>query len=261
MQSDGQQAADFLEVLYPTLEASGLKTEIACCDGSGWEQARERLEGIEAAGADYTLGIATAHGYSSYPSTPFDVPQKVWETEWADLEGPHTLAWYYNGSSGEGLTWANNIHNTFTVSNVSAFLFWQGADNTTSNSALILLDGDTVNVSKRLWAMAQWSRFVKPGATRIDVQSSDAAFNTTAFENADGSVAVQVINNSNATQSVLVSGLKAAGHQHSSSKPTVRGHLTNNDHDLALSPVKPLGGGRHGANIPAYSMMSFVLST
>lgn len=44
MLSDGQQAADFLKILYPTVQASGLQTEIACCDGSGWEQQRERLE-------------------------------------------------------------------------------------------------------------------------------------------------------------------------------------------------------------------------
>jgi len=82
MLSDGQQAADFLKVLYPTVKASGLKTEIACCDGSGWEQQRERLDGLEAAGAEYTLGLVTAHGYSSPPSTPFDTTGKVWETEW-----------------------------------------------------------------------------------------------------------------------------------------------------------------------------------
>ena len=77
MESSGQQAADFLKVLYPTLKASGLKTKIACCDGSGWEQARERIEGIQAAGAEYTLDIATAHGYDSPLTTPFATTKRV----------------------------------------------------------------------------------------------------------------------------------------------------------------------------------------
>lgn len=211
--------------------------------------------GLEAAGAEYTLGLVTAHGYSSAPSTPFDTTRKVWETEWADLDGPHTLAWYYNGTSGEGLTWANNIQQLFAVSNVSAALYWIGADNTTSNSALILIDGDTVQVSKRLWAFAQYSRFVKPGATRIEVESSGAAFNLTAFENADGSVAVQVINNSNSTQAVSLQGLSAGWHS------SVASWLTNNEHDLTRVAVQRLGTAGIQANVPALSMMSFVASS
>ncbi|KAK5132461.1 hypothetical protein LTR08_009072 [Meristemomyces frigidus] len=254
MLSDGQQAADFLTVLYPTLEASHLKTEIACCDGSGWEQNRERLAGLQAAGAEYTLGLVTAHGYSSPPGAPFATDRKVWETEWADLEGPHTLAWHENGTSGEGLTWANNIQQLFAVSNVSATLYWIGADNTTSNSALILLNNDTVHVSKRLWAFAQYSRFVKPGATRIEVASSNAALNMTAFENADKTVAVQVINNSNYTQAVTVQGLPVGKHS------SVVGWLTNNEHDLSKMGVQRVAGGGIGTSIPALSMMSFVAS-
>lgn len=77
MVSNGEQAADFLNVLYPTLQKSGLKTQIACCDGSGWEQQRQRLTGIQKYRQEDTLGIVTAHGYSSPPSTPFHTTKKV----------------------------------------------------------------------------------------------------------------------------------------------------------------------------------------
>lgn len=184
MVSSGEQAASFLEILSPTLQKSSLTTKIACCDGSGWEEQRERLTGIQNAGAESTLGIVTSHGYSSPLSTPLNTSKTVWQTEWADLEGAQTYAWYVNGSSGEGLTWANHIQQAFAVSNVSAFLHWIGAGNTTTNSALILLDGDTVHVSKRLWAFAQWGRTVVPGAVRVDARV-DFAVNVTAaaFEN------------------------------------------------------------------------------
>jgi len=129
-----------------------------------------------------------------------------------------------------------------------------GADNTTSNSALILIQNDTVQVSKRLWAFGQYSRFVKPGATRIDVAATGAAFNMTAFENADGSVAVQVINNNNVTETVTVQGLTVGRHS------SVAGWLTNNDHDLSRVPVKSVGRGKYQASIPAKSMFSFVSS-
>ncbi|RMY91595.1 hypothetical protein D0864_06049 [Hortaea werneckii] len=235
MLSDGQQAADFLEVFYPTLQASGLDTEIACCDGSGWDQSRERIEGIQAAGAENTLGLVTSHGYESYPNTPFDTKHN---TKSGRLNGRTSL---------ESRRWP--------VSNASAALYWIGADNTTTNSALILLDGDTVHVSKRLWAFGQYSRFVKPGATRIDVSAPDAsAMNMTAFENFDGSVAVQIINNGDSTENVRVAGLPLHWHTE------VSGWLTNNDHDLMYVPVGRFGRGDVHASIPPFSMMSLVTS-
>ncbi|KAE9972188.1 hypothetical protein EG328_005153 [Venturia inaequalis] len=227
MLSTGEQAADFLKVFHPVLKASGLNTTIACCDGEGWEGARERLSGIKEEGAEDTLEIATSHGYTAPPGIPFNTTKRVWQTEWADLSGPATLAWYNNGSTGEGLTWALHIHNAFVNSNVSAFLYWIGAGNTTTNSALILLRKDQVNVSKRLWAFAQYSRLIRPGAKRIDAtvvgqpiysvaalrhsistpprlhlfqkrnQTQPELF-TSAFLNPDSSTVVYVINNSSA---------------------------------------------------------------
>jgi O-glycosyl hydrolase len=253
MESSGLQAADFLVKLYPTVQQSGLRTKIACCDGSGWEQARERIEGIEAAGDEYTIEIATAHGYSSPLSTPFDTTKRVWQSEWADLTGPYTLAWYSNGSTGEGLTWANHIQSAFVVSNVSAFLHWIGAENsTTGNSMLIHLPGDNVIVSKRLWAFAQFSRFVKPDARRIAASSGSPGVNVTvsAFENVDGSVAVQVINNTDEDQTVDIAGLWSG---------SVKAWLTNNDEDLTEVQVQFAQGGP-GGTVQARSMVSYVFS-
>ena len=126
MQSSGQQAADFLEILYPTLRAAGLSTEIACCDGSGWEQNRERLTGIQEAGEEPALGLVTAHGYSSAPGAPFETSKKVWQTEWSTFDAIN-YDWYSGNASraqSEGLTWANHIQQAFSYSNVTGFLYW-----------------------------------------------------------------------------------------------------------------------------------------
>lgn len=101
-------------------------------------------------------------------------------------------------------------------SNLSGFLYWIGAENSTVNSVLIQLGTDDFEVSKRLWAFAGFSRFVRPGATRIGVDvagvpkiSSDAGDDllyTSAFENADGSTAVVMINNGHADYTVSMGG-------------------------------------------------------
>ncbi|EMC99090.1 glycoside hydrolase family 30 protein [Baudoinia panamericana UAMH 10762] len=253
MQSDGQQAADFLTVLYPTLQQAGISTQIACCDGSGWEENRERLTGIQAAGAEYTLGLVTAHGYSSAPGAPFATPKKVWQTEWSTFDNLN-YNWYVRGSQSEGLTWANHIQQTFTVSNVTGFLYWWGAANATDNEPLIFINGtNEVSVTKRLWAHAHFgSRFIRQGASRIGATvtgDSTNALNVSAFANTDGSTAIQVINNGNTTETVTLEGLYCP-------RP-VQTWLTNQANNLTLSVVHAGRRGNIVADVPAKSLLSF----
>jgi hypothetical protein len=77
MLSTGQQAADFLKIFHPILKASGLNTTIACCDGGGWEESRKQLSGLQGAGAEDTLEIASGHGYFSPPRTAFNTTKRV----------------------------------------------------------------------------------------------------------------------------------------------------------------------------------------
>ncbi|KAK5700055.1 hypothetical protein LTR97_006190 [Elasticomyces elasticus] len=255
MQSDGRQAADFIEVLHPTLQAAGLKTEIACCDGSGWQQNRERLTGIQEAGDEDLIGLVTAHGYSDYPSYPFNTTKHVWQTEWSTFD-PINYAWYSGGDrfQSDGITWANNIHNLFAVSNANGHLYWWGAANTTDNQSLLFVNGTSeVRVTGRLWAHAHWGKqFVRQGAYRVDATvTGSSALNVTAFENTDGTTAVQVINNSNDTLSVTLQGLNF----HRGAQT----YLTNNNHNLTRG-YAPVKRGHKGvvASVPGKSLLSFV---
>lgn len=74
---NGQQAADFINVFAPILKKSGYSTKQACCDAGGWEFQRYLLAGIQAADAEKHLGIVTAHGYITPPTTPFNTTKKV----------------------------------------------------------------------------------------------------------------------------------------------------------------------------------------
>ncbi|KAJ9626613.1 hypothetical protein H2203_004246 [Taxawa tesnikishii (nom. ined.)] len=258
MQSDGQQAADFLKVLYPTLKAAGLSTQIACCDGSGWEQQRERLEGIQAAGEEYTLGLVTAHGYSSRPSTPFATSKKVWQTEWSSFD-PINYNWYAAGNQSEGLTWANHIQQAFGVSNVTGFLYWWGAANTTDNQSLLFVNNTAeVRVTKRLWAHAHFgSRFIQQGAHRVSATVSNdptSSLNVTAFANTDGSTAVQVINNGNDTETVTLQGLNIKR------RNPVLTYLTNQANNLTQGYAVTQHGNQAVARVPAKSLLSFVVN-
>ena len=58
-ESDGYQAKDFLEVLYPTGKAAFPNTSVSCCDATGARQERNILYELESAGGGDYFDVAT----------------------------------------------------------------------------------------------------------------------------------------------------------------------------------------------------------
>lgn len=248
-----------MDILYPTLKRAGLKTEIACCDGGGWEAGRQRITGIQAAGRENLLGLATAHGYSSRPGLPFNTTKRVWQTEWSTFDAIN-YNWYSTGLQSDGLTWANNIQQAFSYSNVNGFLYWWGAANATDNESLIFVNGtNQVRVTARLWAHAHFGKkFIRKGATRIGTSvtgDTTKALNVTAFANTDGTTAIQVINNGNTTETVTVKGVNAVRGQRA-----VFSYLTNQQNNLTQKALE-VDNDQVNADVPAKSLLSFIVST
>ncbi|EJD43892.1 glycoside hydrolase [Auricularia subglabra TFB-10046 SS5] len=255
MQSSGTQAADFIKVLAPTIKSAGLSTQIACCDSEGWNNQVTMTAQLISAGVEDSLGVITSHSYSSKPNGPIRTSRNVWQTEYADLSGPlNPNNWYSNGGSGEGLTWANNIYSGIVDSNLSAYLYWIGAEPGNTNSALILTSGTTTTASKRLWAFAQWSRFVRPGAVRLGTAGSGSGLKFSAFRNKDGTLSVQVINTGGAAQTVNVA--VAGG---SFVPKSVAAWVSSQSVDIGTMSAT-LNGGTASGSVPAHAMVTFVLS-
>lgn len=195
MQSSGTQAAEFIKVLRPTLDVANLTSVgINCCEATGWNVASQHASQIASAGALPLVYAITSHEYTSRISGVMSTKARVWQTEYSDLNGGWSTAWYANGGSGDGYTWANTVFNGIVNSNLSAYIFWEGvqdrATNNNNNEKLILVDGQSYTVSKRLWAFAQF-RIVRPGAVRVGA-AGGSGIKSGAFVNGDGSVAVVV---------------------------------------------------------------------
>ena len=255
MLSDGAQAAKFLQVFEPAVRKSGLDVKIVCCEAAGWEYQQEMLSDIKAEGAEKLFSVVASHGYATPPRDPFyDTPNVVWQTEWAELYDNWTAAWDVQGDDGEGFTWAQRIQDAFVQSNTSAFIHWIGAERGRGNSQLIQLQNSTIVVSKRLWAFAQFSRFVKPEAVRIGARSTRQDLHVSAFENANGAIAIQVLNTNEAALpvSLAVGGLTGSNIVHS--------WLTNNDNDISARNETIFTSGQFNSSVPARSMVSFVIS-
>lgn len=134
-----------------------------------------------------------------------------------------------------------------------------------------------MNVSKRLWAFAQYSRLIKPGAKRVDAvvvgnpiysyssspvrtshlrispirrsfltgavgnQTQTEIF-TSAFINPDSSLTIHIINNSGTAVCVDIQGVDTQG-------KLVRRYLTNEDYDFTKMSFHPVEGGSCGGKV------------
>lgn len=148
------------------------------------------------------------------------------------------------------MTWAQTYYNAITGSNISGYIYWIGTQGGNTNEKLVQVSGETYQVSKRLWALAQYSRTVRPGAVRVG--TSGGSFKTTAFKNVDGSVAVNVLNTGTgaATLSVGVTGFTPINGT---------SYLTDGSNDFKASTLTVGADGTVGGSVPARAFLSFVL--
>nr|OQO31692.1 hypothetical protein B0A51_01040 [Rachicladosporium sp. CCFEE 5018] len=252
MESDGFQAKDFLEKLYPTIKKAYPRTEVACCDATGARQERDILYELEQAGGSDLFDVATWHNYQSEPKQKFNTDKPNFQTEWADGSGAWNPNWDITGQLAEGFQWAIYLHNAFVNADTSAYVHWWCAQNTTGDNALIRLSYDSYYVSARLWAFASYFRFARPGAVRIDATSSAENVYSSAYVNKNGTVSIPVINAAHYAQNLSISlnGVRAK---------TASAYLTDNNHNVSLVGHYAIHGNRLYANIEPRSMKTFYL--
>ncbi|KAI0011849.1 glycoside hydrolase family 30 protein [Xylariaceae sp. FL0662B] len=207
MQSGANEAASFIPILHDTLESNGLgNVSLACCDAMGWNTQKSITQGLISQGVEEYLTLITSHMYTGDPNSVIPTSLKAWQTEAADLQSRWCATWYSGGGLCEGMTWANKIHTGLANANLSAYIYWQGVEvnQFQASSYLVASDGEEVTPSGRLWALAMWSRFVRPGAYRVNTSGTVSSVGITAFKNTDDSVVVVFVNSGGSQQSVNV---------------------------------------------------------
>lgn len=260
MQSTGEQAASFIPILYNALKANNLHTSVSitCCDAMGWDSQKTMTQALVSAGMEQYLGVITSHAYSSEPRNLMSSTKlKVWQTEACDLDSAWCTTWYSNGGLCEGLTWANKIHIGMVNANLSAYLYWEGVEVNQFQAASYLVASDGTNVipSGRLWAFAMWSRFVRPGAYRVQTSPAGSIagnVGTAAFKNLDGTVAVVFTSLNASAQSVRIAfdGF---------TPKSVVAYVTDNTRQVGTLAAT-LSGGAVTLSIPPRSVVTVKLS-
>jgi O-glycosyl hydrolase len=125
--------------------------------------------------------------------------KRIWQTE-VSGSGPFMPA---GDGIDNALYYAKMIHLDMTLAETNAFLFWWLWQNGGSNAgSLIAVNGGAVNEARRLYAMGQYSRFIRPGWRRIGSTASPVSgvYSSAYRPASSGKIALVLINDNNSSR-------------------------------------------------------------
>jgi glucosylceramidase len=208
----GNQAAFLKNNIGPAFQAAGLSTKLIVYDHNWDHSEYPNNVFADAAAAQYAAGSAF-HGYggsvSGQTTTHNAYPGKdIWFTEISGTAG---------SSFAGDLKWhASNIIIGTTRNWAKSALEWNLAldqNNGPTNGGcttcrgVVTINNMTGAVTRNVeyYALAHASKFVDPGAVRINSNTVAGGIETVAFRNPDGSKVLIALNNSNASNTFKVS--------------------------------------------------------
>jgi O-glycosyl hydrolase len=166
-----EQIAAFLPVLRAEFMAKGVPASVKVLAPEDMNFKEDLLDATSVQEVD----IVGVHQYdwqskANYAARPLPLTKaagkKLWMTEFSTSNGDASIA--------DGLVVASIVHEDLTLAEVNAFLYWWLWTNGTwlSNGSLLNVNGSVVDESKRLYALGQYSRFVRPGWFRVDAATN-----------------------------------------------------------------------------------------
>ncbi len=192
-------------------------------------------------------GSVTAMSPADFGGAP------IWMMETCDLTA-------FDPSIASALLFAKGCHDALTVGNCSAWLYWSysdcGADAALLDSNAGLLRGSGSSSpkqqTKRMWALGNFSRFVRPGSRRLDVSGAPAGVSVSAYRTPTGTAIVAI--NQNATPTAAdFSGVMGA--------TTATPYRTSATEDLQALPTVAVSGGAFSTTLASSSITTFTLDT
>jgi glucuronoarabinoxylan endo-1,4-beta-xylanase len=238
-----QDLHDFVPYLFAALQSAGVgNTKIIVAEQSAWSINLARTA-MEDPVVMRDIGIIAAHDYSGKIRPYRTGSTHLWQSEVFDTESTH-----FDGNITDGLKWASNIHHFLTVANVNAWHWWTLTTDTNDNEGLTDVN---INPAKRMYVLGQWSKFVRPGWSRIGV-SYFGRLQVTAFKDpANQKFVIVAINSSThaVSQTFSLNGF---------STDSVTPWITSDSLSLAAQPPIHVSGTNFAYTLPASSVTTFL---
>ena len=197
------QLAAFAKVLSPMLATLTPRPKLMMGEDSTWDSLNALTNDLvdddkTALGLVDIFGI---HQYGSGVPTPFtsSYAQPLWETEVSSFDA-------FDPSLANGLTTAEWIHDALTTGGASAWLYWWLYGQNADNEGLVGSSDHPGQMTKRYYALGNFSKFVRPGWVRLATTGNKSGiYGVSAFKNAaTGAYAIVVVNASSAPVALTI---------------------------------------------------------
>jgi O-glycosyl hydrolase len=149
---------------------------------------------------------------------------------------------------------ARVIHHDLTVANAAAWQYWLAVSPYNYKDGLVYIDKNKTDGlaqdSKMLWVLGNYSRFIRPGAKRIQAtadSSGSQALLVSAYRNADNTVNIVIVNNNPAAVDITLNFRHAKPEQ-------LRSYITAEG--SSLQPGKLYGVENTAIGVPGRSVMT-----
>ena len=189
----GYELANFLKVLAPIFQQRGLSTKFMLSEGSNWDDAWMRVApALDDAQSRPFLRILASHSYGSddqvnegrdlfrAASARYKIP--VWMSEMSIIGPPD------DPSMDAAIKIAHGMYDDIVHGGAAAWIYCFVIFTPNYHGSMGVLSPATATsglvVPKRFWAMANYSRFVRPGWKRIRVDG--LGFANSAFLSPEG---------------------------------------------------------------------------
>ncbi|HUA37512.1 MAG TPA: hypothetical protein VMA35_03830, partial [Candidatus Sulfopaludibacter sp.] len=248
-----QQYHDFVTNLYPAMVASNVaSTLIMLPEDEHWATTYYTTAMTDpSVAAD--VGIIADHNYdgpnfqtgsTTPPAALNSYGKALWETEVSTGDSP-------NGSISNAVYWAQRIYLFMTVAQANAWHYWWLINLNSDNEGLA--DNNYVP-TKRMYALGQFSRFVRPGYYRIDASSTGTALISAFDDTNSGTFAIVAINTNATTAISQTFNLSNFPGTVSSVTPWI----TSATMSLSNQTPVAVSSSSFGYTLPALSVVTFV---
>jgi len=245
---DSTQMNNFIKVLAPKLAALNPPVGVLAAEPDTWGNLWGGDNYGNAILKDPTVSplvtVIATHDYGSNtnsttrpaPPAGANMTHHLWETE---------ITYSAGAAIGAGLDIARGIYAAVTSGGVNGWLYWW--------TQQFMDGGSAANPPKRVFAMGNFSKFVRPGFVRVGVTGAPGAVQIVSFMNpADGTFATVALNSGQNAQQVsfFVSG---AGWP-----TTVTPFVTSANSNLAPGADISVASGRFSGSLPPQSITTFL---
>ena len=177
-----EQVRDLTALTIEAFEGSDLGTRVSAPEAGEYRSLYSEQDYatwlLEDEGVREGLGEFATHSYWSTDAQREQAAARMAEhpevlfsmTEWCEMVGGR------DSGMDSALVLARTVHSDLTIANVSAWQYWIAVSRYDYHDGLLYTgyvapgDEETIQQTQRLWALGNYSRFLRPGARRIGLE-------------------------------------------------------------------------------------------